>query len=85
MLGSINNHTSVSINIKVTVTPNAKKESIIEMDSKSLAICVREKTERNEANKRMLELVAVHFGILPQGVRIMTGHRARSKILTIDL
>jgi len=75
----------MSINIKVTVTAGAKKESIIEMDPKALAICVREKTERNEANKRMIELVADHFGVHPRCISIMTGHRARSKILTVDL
>lgn len=75
----------MSINIKVTVTPNAKKETIIEMDPKVLAICVREKTEQNQANKRMLELVADHFGVHSRKVRIMTGHRSRSKILTVDL
>lgn len=75
----------MSINIKVTVTPGAKKESLIEMDPKALAICVREKTERNEANKRVLELVADHFGVHPRRVSIMTGYRARSKIITVDL
>ena len=75
----------MSINIKVTVTPGAKKESIIEMDPKALSICVREKTEQNQANKRMLELVADHFGVHLRSVHIMTGHRARSKILTVDL
>ncbi|MCH7597785.1 DUF167 domain-containing protein [Patescibacteria group bacterium] len=75
----------MSINIKVTVTPNAKKESLIEMNPKDLAICVREKTERNQANRRMCELVADHFGVSSRSVHIMTGHRARSKILTVDL
>ena len=75
----------MSINIKVTVTPGAKKESFIEMDPKSLAICVREKNERNEANRRMIELVADHFGVHPRSVSIMTWHRSRSTILTVDL
>ena len=75
----------MSINIKVTVTAGAKRESIIEMDPKTLAVCVREKTERNEANRRTLELVANHFGVHSRRVSIMAGHRSRSKILTVDL
>ena len=75
----------MSINVKVTVTAGAKRESFIEMDPKALAICVCEKTERNEANKRVIELVADHFGVPTNRISIMTGHRSRSKILTVDL
>ena len=49
-----------------------------------LDISVKEKAERNMANTRVLELVAEHFKIPKNKVRIITGHHHPSKLMVID-
>jgi uncharacterized protein YggU (UPF0235/DUF167 family) len=70
--------------IHVTVTAGARKESIKETKPNYFTISVREKPERNMANKRILELIAEHFGISASRVRITNGHRHPSKLLVIE-
>ena len=47
-------------------------------------ISVREKAERNMANERVIELVARHFKVLKNKIRIVNGHRSSSKLLIIE-
>lgn len=71
--------------IKVTVTAGAKKESFVQKSEDHFEIFVKEKAERNMANTRVLELVAEHFNISKNKVRIVNGHRHPSKLLVVDL
>jgi uncharacterized protein YggU (UPF0235/DUF167 family) len=77
--------------IHVLVTAGAKKESFLPrlggVKNKSpdyFEISVKEKAERNMANTRVLELVAEHFKIPKNKVRIVNGHRHPSKLLVIE-
>ncbi|MEI6494644.1 MAG: DUF167 domain-containing protein [bacterium] len=70
--------------IRVTVTPDAKKELFEDKGQGIYEIKVKEPAERNLANKRVTELVARHFMILPNKVRIVTGHRSHVKMLNVD-
>jgi uncharacterized protein YggU (UPF0235/DUF167 family) len=45
---------------------------------------VREKAERNLANKRVLEIIAEAFNVSVKKVRIINGHQSPSKILAVD-
>lgn len=45
---------------------------------------VKEKAERNQANNRVIELVAKHFQIPASLVRIINGHRHPSKLLVVE-
>ena len=47
-------------------------------------ISVKEKAERNEANNRIIELIAKHFKIPVKKVRIINGHHHPSKLLIIE-
>jgi len=47
-------------------------------------ISVREKAERNEANKRVLEIIALHFKIPTSKARIINGHRSPSKLIILE-
>lgn len=47
-------------------------------------ISVKEKAQRNEANARVLELVAEHFKVPVNKVRIVNGHRHSSKLLIVE-
>lgn len=69
--------------VRVRVTPDARKESLIEIKANVLAISVKESAERNEANARVRTLVARHYGVAETRVRIQTGHTSRSKSFNI--
>lgn len=69
--------------VKVFVTPSAKRESVEEKGD-TLAIAVKEPAERNLANTRMREIVAERLSVPVGKVRILTGHRGRSKIVSIN-
>ncbi|OGI64113.1 hypothetical protein A2914_00185 [Candidatus Nomurabacteria bacterium RIFCSPLOWO2_01_FULL_41_21] len=70
--------------IHVSVIVNAKKEKFVQKNEGHFLISVKEKAERNMANARVLELVAEHFKISKNKVRIINGHRSPSKILGVD-
>lgn len=71
--------------IHVSVKAGMKKESFVEEKSGYFAVAVREKAERNFANKRVMELCALHFGVASGKIRIINGHRSPSKLIFIDI
>ncbi|MDP2815215.1 MAG: DUF167 domain-containing protein [Rectinemataceae bacterium] len=71
--------------VKVRALTGAKKENLKEESSTHFSISVREKAERNAANLRIRELLAMHFGVYLQQVRIVNGHQSPSKLLSIDI
>lgn len=72
------------MHIKVKVFPGAKREYLRKKDRESFEISVREKAERNLANKRVIEIIAEHFGVSPKKVQIISGHRSRNKLLSVS-
>lgn len=77
--------------IKVFVTPGAKKEKVEagppgEGGTKgdALRIAVREPATGNRANTRVRELIAERFRAPVGKVRILTGHRSRAKMISIN-
>jgi uncharacterized protein YggU (UPF0235/DUF167 family) len=68
--------------LKVFVTPDAKKDSI-EENGGTFVITTREPASANRANQRVRELVAERFNKPLGDVRILTGHRSRSKMISI--
>lgn len=69
--------------IRVRVLADAKRESFEQTANDSFLVSVKAPAEQNLANKRVLELVAAHFGIEPKQIRIISGHHAPGKILSI--
>lgn len=69
--------------IRVRVSAGAKKESFAKGESDSFLVTVKEPAEGNLANRRVLELIATHFGILPKQIRIISGHHSPGKILSV--
>ena len=70
--------------VKARVRAGMKAESFRKVSDAHFEIAVREKAERNEANLRVVALVAEHF-MLPSGkVRIVNGHHSPSKLLSVD-
>lgn len=72
--------------IKVIAHTNAKKEKIEEKkkDGKDcFEIWVKEKSERNMANSRILEILANYFKISSSKIKIINGHKRANKLLVI--
>ena len=69
--------------IKVFVTPGAKKEKV-EEKGEMLVISVREPATGNRANDRVREIIALREGKPLGKVRILTGHRSRAKMISIN-
>lgn len=69
--------------IRVRVAAGAKKEVVVRSAEDSFLVSVKEPAEGNLANRRVLELVAMHFGVEPKQIRIISGHHAPGKILSI--
>jgi uncharacterized protein YggU (UPF0235/DUF167 family) len=70
--------------IHVKVKTSARQESLKQKTEDHFEISVKEKAERNMANKRVLELIAEHFAIPVNKVRIVNGHKHPSKLLIIE-
>lgn len=68
--------------IKLRVTTNAKKEKIVAESSDHYIILLKEKAERNMANRRILEIFRDIFPA--KSVRIISGHHSPSKIISVD-
>lgn len=69
--------------VRVKVWPDAGEEHLEEGKKGGLEIFVREPPQDNRANKRVCMLVARHFKVRVADVRIVSGHRARGKILSV--
>lgn len=69
--------------IKVRVFAGSNKEEFKKISDTHFEARVKEKAERNMANKRIIELIRRHFKIATD-VRIISGHHSPSKILSVD-
>ena len=71
--------------IRVKVTPNAKKELFALEKGKDnrFVASVREKAERNMANKRVREIVAEYFNVPIGKARLISGHHSWIKMFSV--
>ncbi len=70
--------------VKVKVTPGSKKELFTKISDDHFEASVKEKAERNMANDRVRELVALHFGIPTKKAKLISGHHSPSKIFSVE-
>ena len=70
--------------VRVRVKTDATREMFAENAKGGFDISVRELAEGNQANTRVLELVAIHLDVPPKAVHIVTGHHRSSKLLRIS-
>ncbi len=71
--------------VKVVATAGSKRERVSKVKDTEFHIEVKEPAERNMANKRIRELIALEFGVSTTKVRLLTGHRSRGKILVVEV
>lgn len=69
--------------IHVKVTAGAKTESLTLKSPDHLLISVREPAKNNQANKRVISLLAEHFKLPEQKIRLISGHHSSSKLFSI--
>jgi len=72
------------IYIHVKVVAGARKENFRKIKEDHFEISVKEKAERNMANVCVLKLVANHFKIPVNKVRIINGYHHPSKLLVVE-
>lgn len=70
--------------IHLRVFPESKRARIEKRGKDSFLVCVREKAERNMANKSALSAMAAHLKLPLRKIRIVSGHRQPSKIISVD-
>lgn len=69
--------------IHVKVTPGAKADSVRKVSQDRYDMWVREKAERNLANKKVTELLAKTLGLETKMVRLISGHTSPSKLFSV--
>jgi uncharacterized protein YggU (UPF0235/DUF167 family) len=70
--------------IKIKAHTSVSKESVMQKDATTLIISVKEKPQNNQANKRILQLVAEWFSVPVSSVRLISGHTHPSKIVSVQ-
>lgn len=69
--------------IHIKALTNQKEERISERKAGYFDVSVREKPEQNQANRKIIQIVARYFKMEPEQVRMISGHHKPSKILSI--
>ncbi len=69
--------------VKVHVMPKSKREFLEKKKENSFIVHVKEPAERNLANERVCELIALELQVSRDQVRIINGHHSPSKLLSI--
>lgn len=69
--------------IKVKAFPGARKEKVVALGDHAYEMYVREPAERNMANNRFRQLVAVEYQVPLAQVRMQSGARSRSKVFVV--
>ncbi len=69
--------------VRVVVYPGGKKEVIVQTGDHRYEIRVKEPAERNLANSRVIEMIALAYSVNPKTVRIVSGHHTSRKILSL--
>ncbi len=71
------------MNIRVVITPSARKEKIEKAGENTWRISVKEPALNNRANTRMREIIALQYGVPVTHIFLVTGRRSRSKMVRV--
>lgn len=70
--------------VQIKTIPNAKKESIIEADG-VFVVRVNVVLEKGKANEAVIKLLAKHFGVARNKLKIVRGITSRIKVVEADI
>lgn len=71
--------------IEVQVKPNSKQQKIQEISDELYEIWVKSRPERGKANKELIKLIADHFKVQQNQIKIVQGLKSRNKTIKINL
>ena len=70
--------------IKVVVRAGERKEELKQTKEDHFEIKVKEKAEKNMANRRVIEMLALFFKLPQNKIRVVNGHHHPHKLLVIE-
>lgn len=70
--------------IFIKAKPNAKEESVKELNDNHFLVCVKEPPIKGKANLAIVQALAKHFDITSDKVKIISGHYSRKKIVEVE-
>lgn len=70
--------------ISIKITPNAKKEAIIDKGSNCFKVKVGAPAIEGKANEAMIKILAEYFNVPKSRIRIARGKFAKNKIVEIE-
>jgi len=70
--------------IFIRVKPNARKEEVVKLEANRYVVSVPAPPIEGRANEKLLEILADYFSLPKQRVRIVSGHKARTKVVEIS-
>ena len=70
--------------VQVTVRPRSRRRAVQE-DGDTLVVWVRSPPTRGRANEEVRELLADHFGVSKERVRLIRGWKSRKKVFEVEL
>lgn len=74
----------VRVRVQVTVRPRSRRRAVQE-DGDTLVVWVRSPPTRGRANEEVRELLANHFGVSKERVRLIRGWKSREKVFEVEL
>lgn len=69
--------------IKVKAKPSSKKEEILKVNENNLEIQLKEKAEKNKANRELIKILSKYFDVPSAKVKILKGLNSKEKIIEI--
>jgi uncharacterized protein (TIGR00251 family) len=76
--------TSKKLTLNVKVQPRSRKQEITRLGANEYRIRVTSPPSRGEANKAVCKLIAAHWNIPLSRVKIISGHKSRNKVVSIE-
>jgi hypothetical protein len=70
------------LKIQVKVKPNSKTEQVSQ-EGDSFVVKVKEPPKEGKANEAVIKLLAEHFGVSQNQVRISSGFKSKNKVIEI--
>ena len=69
--------------VRVRVKPGSKRRRVVEGEG-YLIVEVKAPPKEGKANEELREVLAEYFGVSKSAVKILSGHRARVKVVEVE-
>jgi uncharacterized protein (TIGR00251 family) len=70
--------------VKLRVIPNARRSEVVGMHGDAVKLKVASPAVEGKANEAVLELVAELIGVPVRSVRLLSGAKARDKVIGVE-